>query len=57
MAEQGAAQGARQLQVEPNPRVVRCLQLEPQAGAVKLWAATMGIPVVDRNVPPSRPWT
>ena len=48
MAEQGAAQGVRQ--VEPNPQVVR--YLEPQAAAVKLWAAAMGIPVVDREGDP-----
>ena len=52
MAEQGAAQGARQ--VEPSPQVVRCLESHPVA--VKLWAATFGIPVVDGDgVPVSTP--
>ena len=48
MAEQGAAQGARQ--AEPNAQVVRCL--ESRAAAVKLWAAAVGIPVVDREGTP-----
>ena len=48
MAEQGAAQAARP--VEPNAQVVR--SLESRATALKLWAAAMGIPVVDREGDP-----
>ena len=47
MAEQGAA-AARP--VEPNAQVVR--SLESRATALKLWAAAMGIPVVDREGAP-----
>ena len=47
MAEQGAA-AARP--VEPSAQVVRAL--ESRAAAVKLWAAAMGIPVVDREGAP-----